>query len=85
MSFGLLLSKKKSVKSSLPYHNKPRDLGRISDRFQRAAVDVCLHFKIEEKALIDDVRQPTVGRKTSPHYRIYLKMQGVKLCAVAVS
>jgi hypothetical protein len=33
--------------SRLAYHNKPRGLGCISDTFQRASIDIWLHFKVE--------------------------------------
>lgn len=40
----------------MTYHDNPCDQCGASDVFQRHFIDIWLHLKIEQKALIDDIR-----------------------------
>lgn len=41
--------------SQLTYHYNPCDQRSTSDVFQGHVIDIWLHFKVEQKALIDDI------------------------------
>lgn len=50
-----LFYEKKTNKSILTYHDKPRGPGCILDAFQRVSVNIWLHFKVEQKTFVDDI------------------------------
>lgn len=69
---------KKKIQSRLAYHYKPCGPSCILDAFQRASMDIWLHFKVEQKTFIDDIGQPT-DRKKMIHR---LRKHSVKFIAI---